>query len=216
VLISTTGAAGATAAVLGAPGPENTQSPVQRNAVIKASLIDNCNGIGFPVSGCQNIVRDGSAGVSNPTNAQHGTLSFRRRFTNTSTENVFRLRFRVVNITTLNSPGYAPNNGQADLRLLSSTDTTVTPSNPFTPGDVAVRGTTLEQPPTQPLGGGLNSTVTIDLAEPLASGESMTVQLLVGVQQNGSYRFFVNVEALSVDPVLALTKTQGSKKAGKK
>ncbi len=215
VLISTTGAAGATIAVLGAPGPENTQSPIQRNAVIKASLIDNCHSIGFPGTGCQNIVRDGSAGVSNPTNAQHGTLSFRRRFTNTSAENVFRLRFRVVNITTLNSPGYAPNNGQADLRLLSSTDTTVTPSNPFAPGDVSVRGTTLEQPPTQPLGGGLNSTVTIDLAEPLASGESVTVQFLVGVQQNGSYRFFVNVEALSVDPVPALTKRPNTGKASK-
>jgi hypothetical protein len=214
VLVSTTGAAGAVTAVLGAPGPENTQSPIQRNAVIKASLIDNCSSIGVPGSGCQNRVRDGSAGASNPTNAQHGTLSIRRKFTNTTQENVYRLRFRVVDITTLNSPGYAPNNGQADLRLLSSTDTTVTPSNPFTPGDVAVRGTTLEQPPTQNLGGGLNSTVTLDLQQPLTSGESVSVQLLLGVQQNGNFRFFVNVEALSVDPVLTLTKTPGAAKAG--
>jgi hypothetical protein len=214
VLISTTGAAGATLAVLGAPGPENTQSPIQRNAVIKASLIDNCYTIGLPNSGCQNRVRDGSAGASNPTNAQHGTLSFRRKFTNTTQENVFRLRFRVVDITTLNSPGYAPNNGQADLRLLSSPDATVTPSNPFAPGDVSVRGTTLEQPPTQNLGGGLNSTVTLNLEQPVAPGESVTVQLLVGVQQNGNYRFFVNVEALSFDTVPARTSSGGS--AGKK
>ena len=213
VLISTTGAAGATIAVLGAPGPETTQSPIQMNAVIKASLIDNCSSIGVPGSGCQNRVRDGSAGASNPTSAQRGTLSIRRKFTNTTQENVFRLRFRVVDITTLNSPGYAPNNGQADLRLLSSTDTTVTPSNPFTPGDVSVRGTTLEQPPTQNLGGGLNSTVTLDLQQPLTSGESVTVQLLLGVQQNGNFRFFVNVEALSVDPVSTLTKTPGATKA---
>jgi predicted extracellular nuclease len=196
VLVSTTGAAGATAAILGAPGPENTQSPIQSNASIKASLIDNCATIGTPTSGCQNRVRDGSAGASNPTSAQRGTLSFRRRFTNTTQQTVTRLRFRVVDITTLNSPGYAPNNGQADLRLLSSTDTTVTPSNPFTPGDVAVRGTTLEEPPAQSLGGGLNSTVTLNLEQPVAPGESVTVQMVVGVQQNGSYRFFVNVEAL--------------------
>jgi predicted extracellular nuclease len=200
VLVSTTGAVGSTVAVLGAPGPENSEAPIQRNAVIKASLIDNCNGIGFPASGCQNRVRNGAA--SNPTNAQYGTLSFRRKFTNTSQEDVHRLRFRVVDITTLNSPGYAPNNGQADLRVLSSGDETVTPSNPFVPGDVSVRGTTLEQPPTQTLGGGLNSTVTLDLsADPLASGESISVQFLVGVQQNGSFRFFVNVEAISADPV---------------
>jgi len=213
VLISTTGAAGATVAVLGAPGPENTQSPIQSNATIKASLIDNCSTIGSPTSGCQNRVRDGS--TSDPAKAQFGTLSFRRSFTNTSQESVNRLRFRVVNISTLNSPGYAPNNGQADLRLLSSTDTTATPSNPFTPGDVAVRGTTLEQPPTQNLGGGLNSTVTLDLAEPLEAGQSVTVQLLVGVQQNGSYRFFVNVEASFFNPA-AQTKTQGTIKSNRK
>jgi hypothetical protein len=124
------------------------------------------------------------------------------------------LRFRVVDITTLNSPGYAPNNGQADLRLLSSTDTTVTPSNPFTPGDVAVRGTTLEEPPAQSLGGGLNSTVTLNLEQPVAPGESVTVQMVVGVQQNGSYRFFVNVEALfsNTTPV----KPSGATKIGTK
>jgi predicted extracellular nuclease len=212
VLVSTTGAAGALAAVLGAPGPENTQSPVQSNAIIKASLIDNCNTIGTPVSGCQNRVRDGSAGASNPTNAQRGTLSFRRKFTNTTQQNVTRLRFRVVDITTLNSPGYAPNNGQADLRLLSSTDKTVTPSNPFQPGDVSVRGTTLEEPPVQALGGGLNSTVTLNLPTPLQSGDSVTVELLVGVQQNGSFRFFVNVEAGFVDPVAVRTTKAGSTK----
>ncbi len=215
VLVSTTGAAGAAIAVLGAPGPENTQSPIQRNGIIKASLIDNCTGMGVNGTGCQNRMRDGSPAAVNPTTAQRGTISFRRKFTNTSAENVFRLRFRVVDITTLNSPGYAPDNGQADLRLISSTDTTVTPSNPFTPGDVAVRGTTLEQPPTQNLGGGLNSTVTLDLPEPLSSGESVTVQLVVGVMQNGNFRFFVNVEALSFDPAV-LTKASVVGKTGKK
>ena len=219
VLISTTGTAGAVAAMLGAPGPENTQSPLQSNAVIKASLIDNCSGIGVAGSGCQNRMRDGSAAVSNPTNAQRGTLSFRRKFTNTTNETVYRLRFRVVDITTLNSPGYAPNNGQADLRLLSSGDTTVTPSNPFTPGDVAVRGTTLEQTPApaQPLGGGLNSTVTLDLsADPILPGGNRVVQLLVGVQQNGSYRFFVNVEANFFDQTTTRPKTPGAAKSGQK
>ncbi|HEX8458036.1 MAG TPA: lamin tail domain-containing protein [Pyrinomonadaceae bacterium] len=201
VLVSTTGIVGGGTAVLGAPGPENTQSPIQSNATVKASLIDNCSSIGVAGSGCQNRMRDGSAGVSNPTNAQYGTLSFRRKFTNTTQQNVTRLRFRVVDITTLNSPGYAPNNGQADMRVLSSTTTTVTPSNPFTPGDVVVNGTTLEQPPTQTLGGGLNSTLTLNLSQPLVGGDSITVQLLVGIQQNGSYRFFVNVEADFDDPI---------------
>jgi predicted extracellular nuclease len=208
LLISTTGMAGSVAAVLGAPGPEATYGPIQSNAVIKASIIDNCNTTGGPASGCQNRVRDNSAGASNPTNALNGTIAFRRKFTNTTQQAVTHLRFRVVDISTLNSPGYAPNNGQADFRLLSSTDKTVTPSNPFTPGDVAVRGTTLEEPPEQPLGGGHNSTVRLELPEPLPAGESVTVELLLGVQQNGIYRFFVNVEANFTTPTPPLVKTQ--------
>jgi predicted extracellular nuclease len=216
VLVSTTGTVGGTVAILGAPGPETTESPFQRNAVIKASLIDNCNTIGFPGSGCQNRVRNGAA--TNPTNAATGTLSFRRKFTNTSVgDAVYRLRFRVVDITTLNSPGYAPNNGQADLRVLTSGDETVTPSNPFTPGDVNVQGTTLEEPPMQTLGGGLNSTLTVDLSEaPLLPGESITVQLLVGVQQNGFYRFFVNVEAITADPPSPPLKTPQGKSGARR
>jgi predicted extracellular nuclease len=194
VLVSTTGTVGGAPNLLGAPGPESTQSAIQRNGTIKASIIDNCFDMGTPTSGCQNRVRDGAA--TNPTNAARGTLTFRRKFTNTNQQSVTTLRFRVVDITTLNSPGYAPNNGQADLRLLSSSAATVTPSNPFTPGNVEALGTTLDEPPAQPLGGGLNSSVTVNLSQPLLFGNSVTVQLTVGVQQNGSYRFFVNTEAI--------------------
>jgi len=208
VLISTTGAVGSQPAMLGAPGPENVSSPIQRNGTFKASLIDNCSNIGTPSAGCQNRVRDTSS--SNPTNAQFGTLSIRRRFTNLSTQSVTRLRFRLVDVTTLNSPGYALNNGQADLRVLTSADTTATPSNPFSPDDnspITVRGTVLETPPAQNAGGGHNSTLTIDLPQPLAGGQSITVQFLLGVQQNGNYRFFVNIEALRSDSTAA-TKTR--------
>ena len=48
-------------------------------------------------------------------------------------------------------------------------------------------------------GGGLNSTVrvgAIDLRAPLAPGSSIDVQFLLGVQQGGSFRFFLLVEPL--------------------
>jgi hypothetical protein len=57
----------------------------------------------------------------------------------------------------------------------------------------------LEQPPNQINGGGYNSTVsagTITLGTPLATGASMNVQFMVGVQQTGSFRFLVIIEAL--------------------
>jgi hypothetical protein len=59
--------------------------------------------------------------------------------------------------------------------------------------------TTLEQPPNQALGGALNSTVgvgTVTVGTPLAPGASINVQFVLGVQQSGAFKFFVNVEAL--------------------
>jgi hypothetical protein len=40
----------------------------------------------------------------------------------------------------------------------------------------------------------LNGTIT--LGTPLANGASIDVRWLLGIQQTGSFKFFVNVEAL--------------------
>ena len=64
---------------------------------------------------------------------------------------------------------------------------------------ISVIGSTLETPPAQPNGGGQNSTLsagTVTLATPLAAGASINMRFLMGVQQNGGFRFFINVEAL--------------------
>jgi hypothetical protein len=37
---------------------------------------------------------------------------------------------------------------------------------------------------------------TITLATPLANGNSVNIHFLLGVQQSGVFRFYVNVEAL--------------------
>jgi hypothetical protein len=74
---------------------------------------------------------------------------------------------------------------------------TGTPSTP--PCSVTVQGTTLEQPPNQPGGGGLNSSLAtgiITLGSPLANGASVNVQLMLGVQQTGAFRFLIIIEAL--------------------
>ncbi|HEX8423396.1 MAG TPA: lamin tail domain-containing protein, partial [Pyrinomonadaceae bacterium] len=183
-------------AVLGAPGAENRTSPVQRNAAIKGSLIDpQCSGFGAATSGCARVR---TAAGANPTNAQYGTLRIRRKFTNITNENVTTLRFRVVGITTLGSPGAG--SGQADLRVVSSSpsDFNVT----LTDGSVVpVKGTQVETPPAQPNGGGLNSTViTITTATPIGAGGSVNVEFTLGVQQEGAFSFFVNVEALTAPP----------------
>jgi hypothetical protein len=60
---------------------------------------------------------------------------------------------------------------------------------------VTVQNATLETPPAQPNGGGINSTMTVPLGTPLANGASVDVQFVMGVQQIGTFWFFFNVEA---------------------
>jgi hypothetical protein len=182
---------------LGAPGPENLGSP-RVNLSILTVLLDATKGS----TASPNRVRDTSA---IGTNAANGTLSIRRRFVNNTGAPVTRLRFRIVDIS-----AFPTSNPIADLRVLTSSTIMVTGVNDpatclastgsaTTPCTVTVGGTTLEEPPAQPLGGALNSTVsagTITLATPLAAGASINLQFLLGVQNTGSFKFFFNIEAL--------------------
>ena len=87
-----------------------------------------------------------------------------------------------------------------------------------------IGGTLVDQPPSQPNGGGFNtsmSTSSVTLAPlgkgkrgtirtmlqpaadgsfgldaPLANGSSINLQFLFGIQQTGNFKLFVNVEAL--------------------
>ena len=167
---------------LGAAGPENLDGPTHLtgSTTLAASLLDTAVGLG----NSPNFVRDASA----VTNGANGTMTFRRTFTNTTGEDISRLRFRVVDLTT-NPTAFA------DLRALSIGTSTVSTSS----GNVSVSGTNVETPPTQAQGGGLNSTLTVlDVTNstPLASGSSINVQFQVGVQTTGTYSFCVMAEGL--------------------
>lgn len=66
-------------------------------------------------------------------------------------------------------------------------------------GTVTISGLSLDEPPGQSVGGGLNATVSagsINLGAPLAPGASINVQFLLGVEQGGAFRIFFNIEAL--------------------
>jgi hypothetical protein len=80
------------------------------------------------------------------------------------------------------------------LRAIDSPDVAVTTTNGST---VTVRGTLLEQP-AQANGGGLNAALVVPLpGGALGNNASINVQFVLGVQQGGSFRFLVNVEALT-------------------
>ncbi len=182
---------------LGAPGPENLASPIQRNATIKATFIDpGCTGTATVAT--QPCPRFRDPTPDPPNNSFFGTLSIRRRWVNNTGAAVTRLRFRIVDITTF------PAVGTADMIARTSGNQAATCIGTGLgcsgPGAaITINGTTLEQPPNQPSGGGQNASMsagTITLGSPLANGAAINLQFLLGVQNTGSYRFFVNVEAL--------------------
>jgi subtilisin-like proprotein convertase family protein len=172
---------------LGAPGPESLAGPIQHNSDVTASLMAPCTA----ASSEPNRIRDFTSNAEN--NSTFGTLSIRRAFTNNTANDITRLRFRIIDITTAPAP-----QGTADLRVLSSSDSTEVDRCNLG-GLIDIAGLTLETPPVQTLGGGFNSTLAagvVNLETPLQPGSTITVNFLLGVQQTGHFRFFVNVEAL--------------------
>jgi len=199
VFVDTNGTSAGAGQRLGAPGPENLSSPINRNGLITANLLDSTVAAPNP----PNRVRDFTSDMAN--NSTFGTLSIRRRFVNNTGANVTRLRFRIVDQTTFPAPS-----GFADLRSRTSSLVVVAGINdaatctatgaPATPPcTVSVQGTTLETPPSQLNGGAFNSSMaagTVTLGTPPANGASINLQFLLGIQQTGTFKFFVNVEAL--------------------
>lgn len=176
---------------LGAAGPENISSPLRRNDTMPIFLLDTTKSNAV----APNRVRDSNAG--DPNFAALGTLSARRRVINNTGAPVTRLRFRTIDlsgtadlrvITSVNLASVGPVTDPATC--LSSTGSATTPCN------VPVSGMTLEQPPTQPNGGGVNSTLSVTLGTPLPAGSSINVDFKLGVMAGGTYRFLIVVEAL--------------------
>src|ERR1700749_570502 len=166
IFVDTNGTSAGAGQRLGAPGPQNLSSPIQRNSSMGGFLLDGAVSSSAP----PNRVRDFTSDPAN--NSTFGTLDLRRRITNNTGFSVTRLRFRVIDITTFPAPS-----GTADLRPRTSTAVVVSGINDGgtcgaspTPCTVTVQGTTLEQPPSQPNGGGFNSSLsagTVPLAAPL-------------------------------------------------
>lgn len=184
---------------LGAPGPENLSSPIQRNSTFSAALLDSTVASGST----PNRLRDLTP--ANPNGSQ-GTLSIRRRFVNNTGGSVTRLRFRILDLDT-----FPAALGFADLRPRTSGAVVVggindagtcTAAGSLPPCTVSVLGTTLEEassPANQFNGGGFNSSYgagTVTLGTPLANGASTMLQFVVGIQQTGAFRIYLNVEAL--------------------
>ena len=182
-------------ALLGAPGPENLNSPINRTPTMRSSLIDSggslANGNAERNTNAFDYTRPLGGTISFPA----GTLSLRRRITNTTGAPVTRIRIRINSLSTLNSPGYSLGGAQADVRAINSdtVQVTLTMNNQM----VTAQGVTLEEnPPDQPEGGGYNATLDVPIGGGLADTQSVVVNIRFGVKQGGQFKFSYTVEVL--------------------
>ncbi|HEX7316456.1 MAG TPA: Calx-beta domain-containing protein [Pyrinomonadaceae bacterium] len=168
---------------LGAPGPENLSAPVGGGSALAHAALDP----GQLETAAPNVLRDFASDPVN--NSTFGSVTVRRSFVNNSGSAITRLRFRIVDLST-----FLAVSGTADLRARHSSSSTVTVGT----SSVSVVGTTLEQPPSQPNGGGFNSSwnvSSVTAGTALAPGASINVQFRLGIEQPGCYRFAVIPES---------------------
>ncbi|BCM92544.1 hypothetical protein IAD21_04426 [Abditibacteriota bacterium] len=189
-----------TAARLGAPGPQNTLSPIQRNVGIAISSI-NIPGNGLAGTAVTPEARYVS---KNSTIDPKGRLSLRRAIKNNTLTTVTQMRFRIVAITA----GTSTTGGVADVRPISSGGVRYYASDGSTIMQAAWP-LVLEKPslPNEaPLtatsgstgkGGGLNSSWTVAIPGGLAPGASVGVEFLFGIVTDGQYRIVVDTELLN-------------------
>lgn len=189
VFVDTNGTSAGAGQRLGAPGPANLAAPISAGNAFTVGLLDTCSAS----NAAPNVVRDLASDPAN--NSTFGTVDIRRTFTNTSGAPITSLRFRVIDLTTFPAPST-----YADLRPRTAGSVVVTVDRAPCGGstsNVSVAGTTLDQPPAQPNGGGFNSTLSVSSVtpgSPLAPGASIDVRFLLGVQQTGTMRFAVVAE----------------------
>ena len=198
ILVSTNGNTTFAAALLGAPGPENLSSHIVRNSTIKSRLLAST----LASTAAPNRERTGTG--------NSGTISFRRTLINNTGQPITSFRFRVNDLSTF---GNEVSTSSARLTLTDSVVVTFDLDNdPSTPDTVA-EDTTLEQPPAQPSGGGINSSLRVNLSEPVEPSATFSVNITFNILRGGSYRFSLNHEALLGETVVTSLMTRAS--AGK-
>ena len=192
LFVDTNGTFAGNAQKLGAPGPQNLASPVRPNSTALQGFSESRIDVGVAFGDSPNTLHDTASEPG--SNATFGKLIIRRKFTNNTGSYITNLRFRITNITTLPA-----SSGIADLRPMTSSKIRLLPVSGG--AMAAVEGTTLEQPPAHPIGGGFNSSFSVNnitQSTRLAPGASVNVQFVFGIEQIGEFNIALNIESLPV------------------
>lgn len=189
------------AATLGAPGPQRgpTMTSFTTTSAPAHAPFSNTMTVS-PVDG-QAALNAAPNAVLDPApvvNGTLGTLKLRAKVTNDSGFGLLAMRYRVIGISSLQG-GSLPT-GAADVRMLSNVAQVITLTDT---SNVTLQALTLQQsPPTQPNGGGLNSSLgqgNITTTAPLANGATTNVEFTLGVNTFGTYEVAIIVEGLNTE-----------------
>ncbi len=157
--------------VLGAPAPETSES-LRMMSPAEVSMVQSGTELFDP---------------SPVENGPNGTLTIYRTVTNNTSSPISALRLRAIDFPTIGSLSQRRFSSRPDFRLLNSIDAN------------GALGLSLAASRSQPNGGGLNSTLTVDsvtAANPLAPGESIVIAIRFGVMRWGKHPFNAALEAL--------------------
>ncbi len=184
-------------AIMGAPGPENRAAPFLENdgatpAVSGDGMLSQLMNPSVSSTASPNREYVGPTGCSGSPAVctTPGTLTIRRRVVNNTGSSVSELRFRITQLTTYGTA----TSSQALLRAIDTNTATVS-------GEPAL-GAKVEEPPTQADGGGINSSLFVNLAEDpglsggvIPPGGDVVVTFRFAVDRGGSFQYSYNHEA---------------------
>jgi hypothetical protein len=186
-LVSTTGGlVGGIQSMLGSPSPLASDSPVQDNGQLRSALLDPT----VPSSSGPNFVY---------VRGSPGTLTVRRRITNSADATVTSAEVRITALSEANGapePGVATQPVRpAALRLIDPATSTSQVLVGAT--DVTVNNLSVDFPADPTAGAGTDTTLSIPLAGGLAPGLSINVAFTFAVDHGGRYWFGYDVDALT-------------------
>ena len=220
VVVSVNGKVGASVARLGAPGPENLSSPPLN--FDNTPLLAKTNTKNGEKANPEKTNLNGET-VAPPVNVFHrptlrdreatgagkgvGTMTLRCRLVNITDRPITRLNFRIDGISNVPTAALVDQNSAliADVRMLprpkneekdaGATNAGATNLNTSLKNEPKLWEASLDEPPAQPLGGGFNSSVSVQLPKDgLAPGAAGDVDFVLGVERSGRYRVVLDSE----------------------
>ncbi len=222
VFVSTLGKIGKSAVSIGAPGPENLHSPPLNQVSPNPKPLNVSQPEAQNANAAKVIAANSSTSHSatSPVEVFHrpalrdpenvginktfGVLKLRCRLVNITDDPITRLNFRINGITNIpTSDGIDEDVAQtADVRLLPAFKESKPDSISNTSSNLKsdknepkLWEAVLDEPPLQPLGGGFNSRVTINLPKGgLMPGAACDVEWDLGVERRGHYQVILDSE----------------------